>query len=88
VKALLENDAHPDLPDKEGWTPLHKAAVNGHVKAVEALLDAGAKQNLKHKDGATPLMLATEKGHREVRAVLAAQARIDDADQPPGKAPA
>lgn len=82
VKALLEADAHPDLPDKEGWTPLHKAAVNGHVKAVEALLDGGANQNFKHKDGATPLMLATEKGHREVRAVLVAQARIDDADKP------
>lgn len=89
VKALLENDAHPDLTDKEGWTPLHKAAVNGHVKAVEALLDAGANQNLKHKDGATPLMLATEKGHREVRAVLVAQARIDDANlAPSGSRPA
>ncbi|OGA00680.1 MAG: hypothetical protein A2Z64_13215 [Betaproteobacteria bacterium RIFCSPLOWO2_02_67_12] len=88
VKALLENDAHPDLTEKEGWTPLHKAAVNGHVKAVEALLDAGANQNLKHKDGATPLMLATEKGHREVRAVLVAQARIDNANQPRSGNPA
>jgi hypothetical protein len=89
VKALLENDAHPDLTDKEGWTPLHKAAVNGHVKAVEVLLDAGANQNLKHKDGATPLMLATEKGHREVRAMLVAQARIDDANlAPSGSRPA
>lgn len=81
VKVLLENDAHPDLSDKEGWTPLHKAAVNGHLEAVEALLNAGANQNLKHKDGATPLMLAVEKGHREVRAVLVAQARIDNANQ-------
>lgn len=88
VAALLDAGAHPDLVDKEGWTPLHKAAVNGHVKAVEVLLDHGANQKLKHKDGATPMMLATEKGHREVRAVLAAQMRIDDADMPQGARPA
>lgn len=87
VTVLLAHEAHPDLPDKEGWTPLHKAAVNGHVKAVEALLDAGANQNLKHKDGATPLALATEKGHREVRAVLVAQARIENADKPAAAKP-
>lgn len=87
VRVLLEAGAQPDLPDREGWTPLHKAAVNGHAKAVEALLDAGANQNLRHKDGATPLMLATEKGHRQVRAMLVAQARIDDAGKAGGTPP-
>ncbi|KXZ44529.1 hypothetical protein GPECTOR_66g257 [Gonium pectorale] len=30
---------------KDGWTPLHIAAKNGHVKAIAALLQAGADKD-------------------------------------------
>jgi len=38
-----------------GETPLHTAALLGHVGAVKALLAAGANVNAKNKNGQTPL---------------------------------
>ena len=41
------------LADKKGWTPLHFAASNGHVKVCEILLGAKADPNAKTKKGET-----------------------------------
>ena len=36
VGALLANDAEPDATDRNHWTPLHHAAINGKGGAVKA----------------------------------------------------
>eukprot|EP00698_Gefionella_okellyi_P001118 TRINITY_DN11004_c0_g1_i1.p1 TRINITY_DN11004_c0_g1~~TRINITY_DN11004_c0_g1_i1.p1 ORF type:complete len:1063 (-),score=199.34 TRINITY_DN11004_c0_g1_i1:3-3140(-) len=44
--------------DKFGRMPLHVAALNGQVKALEKLLYFGAPVNAQDSDGCTPLFLA------------------------------
>ena len=39
----------------DGWTPLHKAAWEGHTEVAELLIAEGADVNAKRWDGATPL---------------------------------
>ena len=60
----------PDLADKEGRTPLHKAALTGCSQTCEALLEAGADPSLSDHHGFTPLQIACCKGHTEVTKLL------------------
>jgi len=57
---------------KDGWTPLHFAAQNGHKEIVDALLAKEADVNAKGKDGRTPLHLAARNGRTEVVKILIA----------------
>lgn len=41
--------------DEDGYTPLHRAAYNGHVDVVSALIAARSKVNPRTIDGWTPL---------------------------------
>jgi ankyrin repeat protein len=63
-------------------TPLHLAAYNGNIGAVELLLGAGADvASIKHPLAMTPLHAAAAAGHREVCArLLAAGAPVDARD--------
>ncbi|MFC1841789.1 ankyrin repeat domain-containing protein [Candidatus Dependentiae bacterium] len=45
----------------EGWTPLHLAALHGHVYLVECLIENDAPVNIKTDKGCTPLSLAVYK---------------------------
>ena len=56
----------------KGCTPLHWAAIRGHVEACTVLVHAGTKQELMVKDNAgfTPAQLASDKGHRHVALFL------------------
>jgi ankyrin repeat protein len=47
---------------REGWTPLHRAAFAGHEVATRALVDAKADMTLKTRQGLTPLHLAASEG--------------------------
>ncbi|MEW8683935.1 MAG: ankyrin repeat domain-containing protein [Candidatus Thiodiazotropha endolucinida] len=61
---LIEgNDAVIDVKDACFWTPLMKAALNGHTKVVERLILAGADINQKDKGGYSSLMLAASNNH-------------------------
>lgn len=74
VEDLLALGATP-APDRLGRTPLHSAAVAGHVSVAATLLDAGASDiNEGDSSGATALHLAAQNGHSSfVRALIARQ---------------
>lgn len=48
-----------------GATPLHLAATNPDISALEVLIAAGARVNAKSDDGATPLHMAAYTQHAE-----------------------
>ncbi|GGP19728.1 hypothetical protein GCM10007981_04580 [Thermocladium modestius] len=70
VKTLLEAGADPNTKDEYGSTPLHWAALKGHLDVVELLLKHGADPNVKDEDGSTPLHDAAWNGHADVVELL------------------
>jgi len=58
--------------DPRGWrrTPLHAAAVQGHLALAEYLLSEHADPNARIKYGDTPLHFAVDNGHAEIVALL------------------
>ena len=65
VEKLLENNADVTLGHK-GLTPLHTAAIIGHLKIVELLINHGSPINLRESLGCTSLMLACFNKQEEV----------------------
>lgn len=67
LETMLERGFNPNVPDKDGVTALHRAAMGGHPKAAAALIKFGAK--LDALDGmfsASPLVWAVEgRGHAQ-----------------------
>lgn len=60
-----------NIKDRAGRTPLHLAALGGHIQCVKILLEAGANANVTdNKGGQTPLTLAANKGNIEVVKLL------------------
>uniref|UniRef100_A0A8C5ESE1 asparaginase n=1 Tax=Gouania willdenowi TaxID=441366 RepID=A0A8C5ESE1_GOUWI len=55
LKALSEMGSNLSLGDYDGRTPLHVAACEGHLHAVEYLLGHGGSLHVKDRYGATPL---------------------------------
>jgi len=70
VQTALENGANPNAKDNTGHTPLHWAAIEGHVDVVRVLLDRGANPNAKNNTGHTPLHNAAYFGHVEIVKLL------------------
>ena len=58
MEALLIRNADPNLVNREGNGPLHRAARHGLLEAVELLLQCRADPNVQNKYGMTPLMQA------------------------------
>ncbi|XP_071481796.1 uncharacterized protein [Diadema antillarum] len=57
--------AKVDAPNKEGVTPLHLTAQEGHRDVMEILLNAGADPDSQTFKGHTPVMQACWAGHLE-----------------------
>ncbi len=55
MRACLRAGADPDARGRDGWTPLHWAAVADNAAAIEALLEGGADPGARDVDGNTPL---------------------------------
>jgi ankyrin repeat protein len=66
VTMLLDAGANPNVPDNDGFTPLHDVAEMGDCPSVrtmlEALLAAGADPSRQEKTGRTPSELAESMG--------------------------
>ncbi|CAH8449745.1 unnamed protein product [Schistosoma bovis] len=69
VKNLINNGA-PFTTDWLGISPLHFAAMNGHLSSCEALLRAGISRDARTKVDRTPLHLAAQEGHADIVELL------------------
>lgn len=56
--------------DKNGWTPLSMAAMNGFTKMCEFIVDQGVTIDTLDDHGLTPLMKAAAHGHVETFRLL------------------
>ncbi|KAK0550312.1 hypothetical protein OC846_003022 [Tilletia horrida] len=76
---LLANDASPEAPDSDGWTPLHNACSRGYLDIVRLLVEqAEASVNTATEPrGWTPLMNAASKGHLPIVRYLTARHHAD-----------
>ena len=75
--SLSRRSIDVDQRSKEGWTPLHVAAFNGHEAVVELLIHASASIKSVTNSQRTALYLAAEQGHLEtVKYLLTAGADV------------
>jgi hypothetical protein len=58
VRTLIEQGAHVDAENDEGWTALRFAVSMDETEIVRLLLGAGANPNLVDREGTTALMQA------------------------------
>ena len=63
IKPFFESK---NLWGKNDWTPLHKAARNGHLKIYEILMDNLEDKNPRDNYGNTPLHIAAITGHFKI----------------------
>jgi hypothetical protein len=71
VKRLLSiRNINVNVKDLYGKTPLHEAAINGHVEIARLLLQNGAEVNAKNNYVSTPLHFAASHGHVEILHLL------------------
>lgn len=93
IRNFLRKKVDPDCLGELGYiglnkrTPLHWAAINGAVNAVELLLESNANANAQDARGRTPLHWAARVNRLDaVRALLAHGADpniVDDSDMTP-----
>lgn len=70
VSRLLEKGANPNLPNKEGYTPLMIAAQEKNFKMAELLIEVGTQLDLRNHFGETAIMLASYQGLTEMVKLL------------------
>ena len=73
VAGLISCGADPAWTHSYGWSALHTAASNGHVRVARLLLDNGWDLEARNRWGIRPLHRASEDGRVEVIQLLAAR---------------
>ncbi len=66
LRCLVEAGADLQAAHRDGFTPLHLAAQNGHLEAVTTLVSFGADVHASVSEGYVSLFLAAIEGHAEV----------------------
>jgi hypothetical protein len=67
VKRLLSiRNINVNVKDRFGETPLHDAALNGHIEIARLLLQNGVDVNAKNHANWTPLHYAALRGHVDI----------------------
>jgi ankyrin repeat protein len=70
VQLLLNANADMKIPDKDGNTPLHHAAMNENLEILRLLLNEGGDIHLANRKGVTVWDLAQRPGRREIKKVI------------------
>jgi hypothetical protein len=71
VKRLLSiRNINVNVKAVNGSTPLHDAALKGHIEIARLLLQSGAEVNVRKNGGSTPLHCAAGYGHVEILHLL------------------
>jgi ankyrin repeat protein len=70
ITTLLKAGADINAKDRDGYTPLHYATVDGHVDVVTLLLEHGAHVDEVNGEDETPLYLAVQSGCTDVVTLL------------------
>lgn len=70
VFCLLAAGADANIPDCDGWSPLHSCAFYRLPQLIPALLAAGAIPTLRNRQGFTPADMAKEKGFDDIVILL------------------
>lgn len=80
VQFLLARGIDFDSPDRNGFTPLHFAALYGRVAIARQLIDAGAQADARNIAGKTALDIAQDRDDVDVEEILQ-RARLTSAAQ-------
>ena len=72
LEQLLRCPRNPNATDSYGWTPLHFAALMGHMLSTRLLIEARATTDARDtsNEWVTPLMLAASACHSETVGLL------------------
>ena len=82
MQQLLDKDADISVQDHNGRTPLHLAALLGHIKTVHTLLNADADINAQNNRLDSPLHVAAQRDHaKTVQILIDAGADINAEDR-------
>lgn len=67
---LIAAGADPNIPDRDGWTPLHSCAFYHLPQLIPALLAAGADPTQRDNWEHTPADIAAERGFTDITVLL------------------